>query len=722
MLPNRRLEIPNGDPGAPIPTRCDRVVLLVTALVLAQCSAFGQSPISVLTRNYNNQRTGANTSETILKQTNVTSSQFGKLFMLPVDDQVYAGVLYVAGLQIGGGTHNVIYVETQNNTVYAFDADTLGPPLWSRNFNGIGVPSVNTELGATCGTYVDFHGNIGIVGTPVIDGTAGTMYFVTRDVENGNTVQRLRAIDITTGQDRSNSPQVLQGSLPGTGDGGTTEVFPSTYENQRPALALSQGVIYIAWASFCDSPPYHGWIMAYNSSTLALITEISASPNGGGAGIWMAGAGPAFDSAGNVYYATGNGTFDGATDYGESLVKLSPSTLGVLDYFTPSTYNTLNTNDLDFGSAGPTMLPGTNLIVQGGKTGIIYLTNLSNLGHEASGDTQIPQFFQAVDLTIRPGGTHHIHNASPAWISPQGLNLYVWGENDFLHLYSFNTSTQTFNTTPVANGSILPPVGMPGGMMSLSSNGSQSGTGVVWASVPRNGDANHFTVPGNLYAFNAENLSLLWSSTGTSQDLLNFAKGSPPVVANGKVYVGSLSRFVTVFGLTSSGPVPQNLALNATATSSAPCSSSQAAAQAVDGNFSTNWCSTASNPWLMVDLGAPYNVARFVVEHAGAGGESFDNNTAAFNIQVSNDGVNFTTVVNVSGNVDSITTHDISPTTARFIQLNITTPTQTSSTTASVYEFQVFAALPALGGLHFRLRPIRRLATPAPVPRFRRHP
>ena len=167
------------------------------------------------------------------------------------------------------------------------------------------------------------------------------------------------------------------------------------------------------------------------------------------------------------------------------------------------------------------------------------------------------------------------------------------------------------------------------------------------------------------------------------------------MVANGKVYVGSLSRFVTVFGLTSSGPVPQNLALNATATSSAPCSSSQAAAQAVDGNFSTNWCSTASNPWLMVDLGAPYNVARFVVEHAGAGGESFDNNTAAFNIQVSNDGVNFTTVVNVSGNVDSITTHDISPTTARFIQLNITTPTQTSSTTASVYEFQVFAALPA---------------------------
>jgi hypothetical protein len=402
-----------------------------------------------------------------------------------------------------------------------------------------------------------------------------------------------------------------------------------------------------------------------------------------------------FDASGNLYVPTGNGTFDGVTGFGESLVKLAPSSLSVLDFFAPSAYNTLNANDLDFGSAGPSLVPGTNLIIQGGKTGIIYLLNTSSLGHEVSGDVQIPQFFQAVDLTVR-SGTHHIHNASPFWNSPGGLNLYVWGENDYLHQYQFNTSTQTFNTTPTATGAILPPAGMPGGMMVLSANASQSGTGIVWASVPRNGNANQLSVPGNLYAFNAQSLGLLWSSTAPGNDLLNFSKGSAPVVANGKVYTGSLSRFVSVYGLTTSSPAPQDLALNHTATSSTPCSSSETAAQAVDGSFATApWCSSVTSPWLMVDLGAVYTISRFVVEHAGAGGEAFSLNTAAYNIQVSTDGVNFTTVVNVTGNVDSITTNDITPIAARFVQLNIITPTQTTSTTANIYEFQVFAPLNA---------------------------
>ncbi len=656
--------------------------------------AHAQTAISVTTRNYNNQRTGANLSETVLNTSNVTAGQFGKLFELPVDDQVYAGVLYVAGLQIGGTTHNVIYVATTNNSVYAFDADTLGPPLWSRNFNDGGQPSTNAELGQACGTYTDFRGNIGIVGTPVIDPNSGTMYFVTRAVLNGNTIQMLRAISITTGLDQANSPELIQATVPGTGDGGTTVTFNPVTENQRPALALSQGVVYIAWASFCDTGPYHGWVLGYNATTLAQVAAFNATPNGSEAGIWMAGAGMAFDGAGNMYVATGNGTFDGASEYGESLVKLAPGSLGFLDYFAPSSYNTLNANDLDFGSAGPTLLPGTNLVVQGGKTGIIYLLNTANLGQEASGDLQIPEFFQAVDTTVRPGGTHHIHNASPSWNSPEGLNLYVWGENDYLHQYQFNTSSQTFTTTPAATGSILPPVGMPGGMMVLSANASQTGTGVLWASVPRNGDANQFMVPGNLYAFNAENLALLWSSTGVGQDLLNFSKGSAPVEVNGKVYVGSPSRFVSVYGLNSSGPAPQDLAFNQTATSSTPCGSSQTAAQAVDGSFSTSpWCSSVASPWLMVDLGAVYTVSRFVVEHAGAGGEDFSLNTAAYNIQVSTDGLNFTPVVDVSGSVDSITTNDIAPTTARYVKLNIVTPTQTTNTTANIYEFQVFGSL-----------------------------
>jgi len=660
---------------------------LVCLLALSGSFAQGQA-VNVLTRNYNNQRTGANLAETALNVSNVGSNQFGKLFMLPVDDQVYAGVLYVSGLQIGGGTHNVIYVATMNNSVYAFDADTLSPPLWFKNFNGTGQPSTNAEVGGG-GGYHDFIGNIGIVGTPVIDGSAGTIFFVTRTVENGATVQRLHAVDITSGVDRPNSPQVIQGTASGIG-------FVPDLENQRPALALSQGVVYIAWASYGDSGSYYGWVLAYNSTTLSPAGIFNAAPGGGQAGIWMAGAGPAFDGAGNAYFPTGNGTFDGTTDFGESIVKLSPGSMNVLDYFAPSDYATLNAQDLDFGSAGPTLLPGSSLMVQGGKEGKLYLLNTNSLGHEAAGDVQIPQVFQAVDLTLRPSATHHIHNASPVWNAPSGLNVYVWGENDFIHAYQLNPSTQTLNTTPLVTGSILPPQGMPGGMMTISASGSQSGTGIVWATVPRNGDANQATVPGNLYAFNAENLNLLWSSTGTGDDLLNFSKGSAPIVANGKLYVGSLSRFVTVYGLKADGQNSQDLALNQPASGSAPCTAGETPSQAVNGSFSgglnDKWCSSAPNPYLLVDLGSPQSISRFVVEHAGAGGESFSLNSSAYNIQVSTDGVNFTTVVSVTGNIDSITTNDIAPTTARYVELNIVTPTQSGSPPASIYEFQVFGA------------------------------
>jgi hypothetical protein len=521
-------------------------------------------------------------------------------------------------LQIAGGTHNVIYVATTNNSVYAFDADAFGPPLWFRNFNGSGRPLTNADVGPP-GNYRDYIGTIGIVGTPVIDGIKGTLYFVTRTVENGSTVQRLWAIDITTGVDRAN-PQVIQASLT---VGGNLIVFNPHTQNQRPALALSQGVVYIAWASYSDVTPYYGWVLAYDAVSLAQVGAFNDALSGEMGGIWMAGAGPVLDVSGNLYYATGNGTFDGVTAFGESLVKLSPSSLGVLDFFAPSNFNNLNASDLDFGSAGPSMLPGTNLLVQGGKTGIIYLLNTNNLGHEVSGDTQVPQFFQAVDTTIRPGATHHIHNATPVWNSPEGLNLYVWGENDFLHIYRFNSSNQKLTTPASFTGSVLPPVGMPGGMLTVSANGSQSGSGVVWASVPRNGDANQFTVPGNLYAFNAETLALLWSSVGVGDDLLSFSKGSAPVVANGKVYVGSISKFVSVYGLKADGVTVEDLAFNKTATSSAPCNSAQSAAQAFNGSFSgglnDKWCSSVSNPWLMVDLVSFYNVTRFVFEYSGAG-------------------------------------------------------------------------------------------------------
>src|SRR5580704_12972306 len=248
--------------------------LVVSLLFLSGQLALGQG-VSVLTRNYNNQRTGANLAETALNVSNVGSSQFGKLFMLPVDDQVYAGILYVSGLQIGGGTHNVIYVATMNNSVYAFDADTLGPPLWFKNFNGIGQPLVSSQIYSG---YHDYLGDIGIVGTPVIDGSAQTMFFVTRTVESGTTVQRLHAINITNGAERANSPVVIRFSAAGI-------PFDPSIQNQRTALALSQGVVYFGWASYGDEFVYFGWVAAYNSTTLALTGVFNDAPGGGQAGI-----------------------------------------------------------------------------------------------------------------------------------------------------------------------------------------------------------------------------------------------------------------------------------------------------------------------------------------------------------------------------------------------------------------------------------------------------
>ena len=231
--------------------------------------------------------------------------------------------------------------------------------------------------------------------------------------------------------------------------------------------------------------------------------------------------------------------------------------------------------------------------------------------------------------------------------------------------------------------------------MTVSAKGADSQSGILWATTPRAGDANQMTVPGTLYAFNAGNLDFLWSSTGSGDDPLSFAKGSPPVVANGKVYVASISNFISVYGLRKKTPPSQNLALKRQATGSAPCDASQTSDKAVNGSAESGpgdkWCSSAANPSLTVDLGQPVSIGRFVVEHAGAGGDDFLLNTRDFNIQVSSDGTNFRTVASVTGNIQSITTHDIQPETARFVRLNIVTPAQIASPAANIYEFQVFA-------------------------------
>jgi hypothetical protein len=688
--------------------------VLCTALFLPAVSTIASSraeppeAFNVLTRNYNSQRTGANLSETILDASNVNSRDFGKLHVLPVDDQIYAGILYVSVVPIAAGIHNVIYVATANNSVYAFDADVLAEPLWFRNFNGAGRPTINSEVRTPCDPYRDFIGNIGIVGTPVIDGSSRTLYFVTRTVENSETVQRLHAIDITTGDERPNGPRVIQASVPGIGAGahnGQVSFNPRT-ALQRPALTLSDdGIVYVGWAAFCDGGPYHGWMIGYDARSLEQVGAFNSSPDGDGAGIWMSGAGPSLDGDGCVYFSTGNGSWNGANMFGESVVKATPRSLSPLDYFTPSNWQSLNNADTDYGTQSQTMLPGTRLLVTGDKEGRLFLLDACNLGQ-----MEPRQSFQAVNVAIQTG-SHHLHNSTPAWISPQGLNIYTWGENDFLRGFRFNRSSRLLNTAPFAVGAVLPsPTGegaMPSGMLVVSANGSKPGTGIVWATIQRIGNANQNSVPGDLYAFNAETLGRpLWSSKGPGDDILNMAKGSPPLVAKGKVYVATISNFVSVFGLRSTKRVAQNLALNlppsaytGSPASGEGCDISNAPDKAFDAisessrfSTATKWCSEAGQPFLQVDLGANFNVNRFVLEHAGAGGEPFSLNTRDFDIEVSVDGANWHRVVTVVGNSYSITTHDIAPEMARFVRLNIGLPTQTGVRPARIYEFQVFGS------------------------------
>lgn len=378
------------------------------------------------------------------------------------------------------------------------------------------------------------------------------------------------------------------------------------------------------------------------------------------------------------------------------MLKLEARSLRVLDFFTPSNFNTLNDFDLDFGSQGPSILPGTSFFVVGGKESKMYLLDTRNLGKQVPGDIQIGQVVQAVDGTIRQTLPHHMHNAIPVWKSPQGVNAYVWGESDFLRAYRFDPSTHKFAVPATSTGSVLAPTGMPGGMMTISAHGSHSGTGVLWAALPRIGDANQMTVPGALYAVDAETLRLLWSSEGAGDDPLNFAKGSPPVVANGKVYLASISSFVSVYGLRKGAPNFQNVGLHAHATGSVPCGPSQTADKAFNGSSEggpdDKWCSSATAAFLQADLGRVLKVNRFVVEHAGAGGDDFTLNTRDFNIQVSEDGSNFQTVATAVGNIQSITTHDVAPVAARFIRLNIVTPAQIPTTQSNIYELQVFSA------------------------------
>lgn len=515
-----------------------------------------QAQISITTNRYDPQRTGANLSETTLTTSNVNPTQFGKLYSYPVDGAVYAQPLYVPGVTVNGSRRNVLYVATMNDKVYAFDADSASAsPLWMRDFTN--PPSVTpVPITDIVSANLNVVGNVGIQSTPVIDRAAGTIYLLARTKESGAYVQRLHALDIATGTARPGSPVAISGSVPGTAPDSTPGAtgrfisFNPKMQSQRAGLALSNGVVLVSWASHEDALPYHGWIMGFDSATLARVAIFAVTPDGYAGGIWQGGRAPTIDAAGNAYFSTGNGTWDGTRNFGNSLLKFSVSRSGLslLDYFTPGNQADLNVRDDDLSGSGFTLLPGTNLLLGGGKEGVLYLLDANRLGGFVPNDTQIVQ-----KLADSNG---HVMGGPVYWNSASlGPLVYNWTEDDVLKAYRLSGGRLV--TPPYTQGQVVSP-GHPGGSLTISANGAADNTGIVWASMPATADALHGLRAGILRAYDAETLLEIWTSERNpgrdrAGTLMKFV---PPVVANGRVYMPNHDNAVVVYGLLPVTPPP----------------------------------------------------------------------------------------------------------------------------------------------------------------------
>ena len=531
--------------------------LVVLAAVLASPIA-SLAQVSVTTQHNDIGRTGQNTSETILTPAKVNATGFGKLFTQTVDGEVYAQPLYIQNVTVPTkGTHNVVFVATENDSVYAFDADTnggiSGVPLWVAN---LATPSHGALPGATAVPSVQIIEDIapvtGITGTPVIDPVAGILYVVSFTEEKSNYVLRLHALKITSGQEQRGSPVTLQAAVPGTGNGSSAGVlsFDPKWENQRPGLLLLDGVVYIGFGAHSEGAPWHGWIFAYNAQTLRQLGVYCSTPNGVGGGFWMSGAGLAADTddratypMGRVFAVTGNGDYSAATDgqaevdYGDSVVKLSLQgdaatqeySLIPADSFTPSDQAYLNVSDADLGSAGSVVIPDadstTHLLLQSGKEGKLYLLNRENLGFYNATDNVVQELANGNTSSTWGGGLFGL----PAYWNK---TVYFAGSNAPLQAFSLTNGL----LTPAPVGETAEILGYPAPTPSISANGTANG--IVWLLESTNPSA-----PGAvLEAYQATNLeNLLYSSqTNAARDGLGAGvKFAVPTVANGKVYAAS---------------------------------------------------------------------------------------------------------------------------------------------------------------------------------------
>lgn len=507
---------------------------LCLVLLSAAVPSYSAGP-AVVTYQYSNSRIGANTQETILTQTNVNVATFGKKFSYNVDGYIYAQPLYVPSLTINGAVHNVVYVVTENNSIYAFDADG-GGQLW-HHFIDTPVPCTPIH---GCGVAPA----LGITSTPVIDLSLGRIYVEGRTApKSGGYFHGLHALDITTGNEVPGSPVVISASVKGSGydhDANGNINFNPTTENNRSALLELNGVIYVAFASLGDADPYHGWILGYDAKTLQQLYVFCVTPNGGRGGIW----GGALASDGKYIYASvGNGTWDGnaSQDWGNSYLKLAPSgsTLAVVDYFTPFNVQTLNNEDLDLGSAMAPLLPWLSgpyphEMVGAGKEGRIYVVNRDSMGNfNPNSDNIIQEIPNAL-------GQHTTHTFERSYSTPAywGGWVYFIGTDD--NVRSFKVSSGLWTTTPTAISPQTYP--FPGANPTISANGLTNG--ILWA-VQRGS-------PAVLRAYKANNVGheLYDTTQNATRDGIPelMPKFNPPLVVNGKVYVGTTTRLI-VYGL-----------------------------------------------------------------------------------------------------------------------------------------------------------------------------
>ncbi|HLY41238.1 MAG TPA: hypothetical protein VKR52_08485 [Terracidiphilus sp.] len=495
----------------------------------------------VVTYHNNVSRNGVNSQEYALTPSNVTSQSFGMLFNCQVDGAIYTQPLWMPNLAIAGRPHNVVFVATQHDSLYAFDADTSPcTTLWHVNLidavhggtaGETSVPNMLVGVG-----FGDIQPEIGVTGTPVIDPAASVLYLVSKSVDATQTVfyQRLHKIDLLSGNEKlASGPVAISGTYPELAPIAT---FSPQQENQRAGLALVNGVVYVAWASHEDANPWYGWIMGFDASTLNHLYTFNSAPNTGQAGIWMGGGAPAADSAGNLYVITGNGAFDVTNstapnnDYGDSFLQLSAS-LAVMQYFTPANQSTDNLDDIDFGSGGSSVivdLPSNGglpnrLVVGGGKDGALCLLNRDAMGGYTatnSGAVQLLNFGNGIF------GTPAYWNSS----------FYLAGSSGALQQYTLNAATYQINPSPVSTSATM--YGSHGATPSVSARPDNS-NGIVWAL-----DSTLYCTkqspgcgPTVLHAYDASNLGTeLWNSGNTAGLAVKF---TVPTIANGKVYVGT---------------------------------------------------------------------------------------------------------------------------------------------------------------------------------------